>query len=458
MNTITRLPTPVLPHSMLHLAIYNKAPLEKIVSLAATEGLLVRNKHGNTPLHHAIIHHPELKVLEALVSPASLVAVNNYGNTPLHTAVFRERSLDVVKIVFHPDADVGNKKRETPLHNAEGNVAAYLVKNGFDRNVADRDGNYPLHKACNKLTAGILLTTEAANAKNKAGLFPINTTCDCNIISLLVDFSCDEAKNTKGKCLKTPLDHMIYERSLEEVKKFITEKNTGEDSFAMPVVLTLKRPIEFVKLFYRKEIHYGDDKMIDIAIGNGNSLEVLLYFLKDESQLEKRHLGYSITSDCPEDVIALIASRHTCHPDLFTFAVLERKISKETIAKLYPGKPVVIVEHKKALDIVRKAPDVAHFFSFPKTIVTGEEKALLGSGYTRVEISGLFTKAPFVENNECFCCLMEFEAVEAPLGNAPEATTTLLCDHRIHTSCYKLVKSEKLRCFCGVYTSLKLKK
>ena len=87
-----------------------------------------------------------------------------------------------------------------------------------------------------------------------------------------------------------------------------------------------------------------------------------------------------------------------------------------------------------------RGKEALRHFALP-TIARYKERELLKKGYSQEFIDSTFTKANVVENDMCFCCLIDFET--------GDENVCLSCSHRIHLGCYKQVQGKRLRCFCG---------
>uniref|UniRef100_A0ABD2WG24 Uncharacterized protein n=1 Tax=Trichogramma kaykai TaxID=54128 RepID=A0ABD2WG24_9HYME len=123
-------------------------------------GIDFRDSLGNTPLHMAVNCGNKKAVELLLRRGANLNLANNEGLTTLRMICDRGYDDDLVNIFFTVNdgkhqrlqVNVLDKFGNAPLHYAlvfhRGTMAALLLKNGANPNLANKDGSTPLHIIC----------------------------------------------------------------------------------------------------------------------------------------------------------------------------------------------------------------------------------------------------------------------------------------------------------------------
>lgn len=112
--------------------------------------------HGNNLLLLGVMQNNIKQVKLALKYKANIHTVNNNGETPTYWASYNA-NIEILNILFtsddkNPKSDINkvNKDGLTPLHGAAFNrnssdAIMYLIVNGADQNLTDKNGQTPAH-------------------------------------------------------------------------------------------------------------------------------------------------------------------------------------------------------------------------------------------------------------------------------------------------------------------------
>lgn len=111
---------------------------------------------GNNLLLLGVMQNNVKQVKLALKYKANIHTVNNNGETPIYWASYNA-NIEILNILFtsddkNPKADINKLSKDglTPLHGASYNRNAsdtimYLIVNGADQNITDKNGQTPAH-------------------------------------------------------------------------------------------------------------------------------------------------------------------------------------------------------------------------------------------------------------------------------------------------------------------------
>ncbi len=117
----------------------------------ARASLNVADENGYTPLHYAIMHD-QIGIAQYMVTLfCDIDAPDNFGNTPLFYAVNKGEQYIQVLLNAGADRNAKNYDGKTPLHKAvmsnNFNMVRFLIENGVNLNIADKEGKTPISYA-----------------------------------------------------------------------------------------------------------------------------------------------------------------------------------------------------------------------------------------------------------------------------------------------------------------------
>ncbi|XP_034944293.1 putative ankyrin repeat protein RF_0381 [Chelonus insularis] len=188
--------------------LHSAAKLPKI-SIEIVESILnyindidAKDKRGRTALHYAALNTDDRTLKTFLKAKADINIKDSEGNTPLDLIMSRENRcvpcFESMQVFVNYQADVnavGNHMR-TPLHHAcwtkKVEAVKYLIKNGADSSMRDRDGRTVFYYAC-MIKEDIYYDIEGFG----------------NLLDILIEV--DVSVNCVNKSGKTPLHHVIEE-------------------------------------------------------------------------------------------------------------------------------------------------------------------------------------------------------------------------------------------------------
>lgn len=233
----------------------------------------VTDNNGVTPIHNLAGRNKDVTIFNYFIAKGvSTTKADKKGNTPLMNAASRN-SLEVVKFFGVKNLDAKNKDGKTALTNAvAGNgadVVTYLLENGADSKVIDKDGNslaYYLVKSYSKRNLKAfnakwdLLTAKGVNiaAVQEGGnnlLHLAVTKNSTDLLAKIAKYKVDvNAKNDNGltplhlaAMTSSTVENIKYLIDLGAKTTIVTDFEESVYDLAVENELLEKNKIEFLK-------------------------------------------------------------------------------------------------------------------------------------------------------------------------------------------------------------------
>lgn len=146
----------------LHIAAdNNQTEITKLLLASSKIDPNLQDNDGNTALHFAA-SNSRVEMTELLLESSKIRPdiKNDEGNTALHLAAKKNKLDVVIKLGKKIDPNIRNKQGLTPLHFAAENnnikLVEYLIKNGADPTLGDKEGDCPRQYSSDKKVIAIL--------------------------------------------------------------------------------------------------------------------------------------------------------------------------------------------------------------------------------------------------------------------------------------------------------------